>query len=1121
MGIRHVLGKALAFQATTRPSLTPIQPLDLTLLDAHLGNITIWQQAIDEIHSRGMYVVMDNTMATMSDLIGFKDHLNETAPFSTGEYPVQYKSDQQYHDFVFSNDYNATCDYPRFWDETGVPLAAANTSELKGCYNSDFDQYGDVEAFGVHPDWTRQLSKFASVQDRVREWIPSVRQRLEVFSCLQITMFDIDGFRFDKAAQVTVDAQGEFSAAMRKCAAGVGKKNFFLSGEITSGNNFASIYLGRGKQSNQKFSDLSTALNATGSDDTAYIRDKGQNAIDAAAFHYSVFRFLTRFLGLSGANLESGYDLPTDWVDSVSQMVLTNDLVNPNTAEFDPRHMYGVTNQDNFRWPAISQGIERELLGFFMTTLFMPGIPLVYYGQEQGLYVLTSTADNYIFGRQPMSPAPSSMLHGCYGLGSTSFVGFPLDQALRGCEDEGVSRDHRDPSHPLRNILKAMYSMRDNYNTLSEGWLVQQLSNQTHYQTLNGSTTPTEFGIWSVARALYPGVQNRYAKDPVWLVYHNQDSSTKYSFDCSKNETGFFAPFDADSTVKNLFYPYDELDLESSPQSFGFDGSSKPTGCVSDITLEPFEYRAYVPKSKWKEAPPMITKFTPGHDVSINSADAKGSIEISLSFSQEMDCDDVTKSISFSSIVEGGADSIDFDTSTVNCTVLTADEKPPYIGAIGSKWRWTGTLDSVADGVHSITITNASTKAGTSTGSTDRFLIRVGALDNPITYPMTANYSSSLLTQSGSDLFVNHQAAGASSWRYSTNWGSSWSPWATYTGGKQKISKLPWSGTSLQSWSGEHVAVQYWSSALGSSSIVQQGDASPNTSVSPRSDSSASKARRFPHIFVEGDFNQFGYDSGLKNKMSLNDDGVWEMHFMDEWPSNVQLNVWGINPDGKPDASYVLGDVDNDHVADRLAPNAVSPNYFNASSPPPGSALSYKLKFNDANLSFQFIPQGNWWLQILLFILLATIPVITGLAVVWIFMGSFYRVRINKVGFKRRSRLHNRLSALSYENLRHKSHESMEMTMTPPGGPAVVAKRRTVLIATMEYNIDDWDIKIKIGGLGVMAQLMGKALEHQDLIWVVPCVGGIEYPVDQKAPTMYPIIMVSYCCPSLSVLFGF
>lgn len=59
----------------------------------------------------------------------------------------------------------------------------------------------------------------------------------------------------------------------------------------------------------------------------------------------------------------------------------------------------------------------------------------------------------------------------------------------------------------------------------------------------------------------------------------------------------------------------------------------------------------------------------------------------------------------------------------------------------------------------------------------------------------------------------------------------------------------------------------------------------------------------------------------------------------------------------------------------------------------------------------------------------------------------------------------------------------------------------------MEYDIEDWEIKIKIGGLGVMAQLMGKNLGHQDLIWVVPCVGGVDYPQDETAPAMTVTIM--------------
>ena len=39
------------------------------------------------------------------------------------------------------------------------------------------------------------------------------------------------------------------------------------------------------------------------------------------------------------------------------------------------------------------------------------------------------------------------------------------------------------------------------------------------------------------------------------------------------------------------------------------------------------------------------------------------------------------------------------------------------------------------------------------------------------------------------------------------------------------------------------------------------------------------------------------------------------------------------------------------------------------------------------------------------------------------------------------------------------------------------------------------------------AQLMGKALGFQDLIWVVPCIGGIVYPRAESAESMYITIL--------------
>ena len=46
-------------------------PLDFTVLDPHWGTLSDWQNVIDEIHSRGMYIMSDFTVGTMADMIGF------------------------------------------------------------------------------------------------------------------------------------------------------------------------------------------------------------------------------------------------------------------------------------------------------------------------------------------------------------------------------------------------------------------------------------------------------------------------------------------------------------------------------------------------------------------------------------------------------------------------------------------------------------------------------------------------------------------------------------------------------------------------------------------------------------------------------------------------------------------------------------------------------------------------------------------------------------------------------------------------------------------------------------------------------------------------------------------
>ncbi|OGM41244.1 hypothetical protein ABOM_010113 [Aspergillus bombycis] len=1081
--------------------------LDTTLLDQHYGTIQTWRDAITEIHKRDMYVLFDNTIATMGDLIGFEGYLNTTTPFSVKEHKALWKSERQYVDFRYDNEYNNTCEYPRFWNETGYPVDKDVTDELVGCYNSDFDQYGDREAFGVYPDWERQLAKFASVQDRLREWHPSVKERLIRHSCMIIKALDIDGFRYDKATQATVDALGDMSHAYRECARSVGKDNFFLPGEITGGNNFGSIYLGRGRQPDQYPDSSLASMNMTNTSDHQYfLRDNGLQALDSAAFHYSVYRTLTRFLGMDG-NLAAGYDTPLDWTDSWNIMVLSNDMINANTGKFDPRHMYGTTNQDVFRWPAIELGVERQLLGHFITTLHLPGIPILLWGEEQAFYILDSTADNYIYGRQAMSPSTAWKAHGCYSLGSSQYYNWPISAGREGCHDEAVAYDHRDPSHPLHNTIKHMFQMRQDFPVLNDGYSVVKLSKQTHEIQYPGSNgTATEVGVWSVLRDVVSNIQDLGGNnEPVWLVYQNDNKTVEYNFDCGSNDSALVSPFTTGTTVVNLFYPHDEHKLKDGPKSLHLNGTNATNGCLDSLKMKPFEFRAYVPKASFVKPRPMITQFEPGHDVpqisKVGPNDSED-IDVSIYFSTKMDCDEVTKSISFESSTEAGK-TPSISNSSVSCKDAKGDD-PKWTGQIPNAWVWTAKLTGVYNGIHRLTVKNATSSDGhSSTQATDHFLIRVGQRDNPLVFT-SANYSTSLLNQyDNGTLYIQHRAAGANKYRYSTNFGSSFSDWKDYHGGNNTIEELPWSGTDKQKWQGKHVRVEYWNKLTGSSDYAQEGD------------SGYDRPRRFPHLFFNGPFNQYGYDAGLDNVVRQDSDGLWKFRFMAEFPAQGQFNVWGMNPDGQPDQSYVFGDIDDDGVLDRMPPSSLSSTVVNITDIPPSPYLAWNLGVDDGTLRVHLLPTGSRTIQMAVYFLLWFVPLITAIACVYAFVKSFYQVKFNQVGvsekksilplaFRRKPNPDG--SGGSINPFMRLANKSGFLQSTPAFG-TVASRRRTTLIATMEYDIEDWAIKIKIGGLGVMAQLMGKHLGQQDLIWVVPCVGGVDYPVDQPAEPMFVTVL--------------
>lgn len=966
-----------------------------------------------------------------------------------------------------------------------------------------------MKGVGEVPVWETQFAKFAGVQDRLRSWRSDVLDKIMHFSCMQIAMLDIDGFRMDKAAQTPIDVHAKFSDYQRTCARRFGKENFLIVGEIVSKIPYASLLVGRGKQPDQAFDNMTQAVGSPSMrNQSHYLRPFGSVALDGDAFHYPFYGAMTRFLGLDGPIGLEGVDFVRLWHD----LLLHEDMGNANTGEFDPRHLWGLTNQDVFRWPGLANGTQRHLLGLFIANLMMPGAPFQLWGEEQEWYVLENHASDYVFGQMPMASQRAWQLHGCYKLGEEVYVDMPFEKALYGCEDDSVSLDHRDPSHFMRNIIKRHYELRDQYAVLNDGAYLETLFSQTEDVYLPGSMgMPSPTGIWSIYRGRFPQIQDFSEAGPlgnqgVWIIYYNGNKTKDYTFDCQSASGALIAPFPAGTIVKNLFFPYEEYTLQGSTVRLGIENSTQSNGCLDRMEMLPWSYKLLVPKDKFAAPRPTITRVVPGHDMRLVSQVPDGepqTLAIEVHFSSEMSCDSVVRSFSINSTTANGQVAR-LNTSSVLCSLVNPNREQEYVGRVATMWVMKGELENLYNGIHVYTINNASTEStDLYTQAVDHFMFRIGQPNNPMIFPGTANYSSSLLhlDEEAGTLTVTHRATGADKWQYSLNWGITWSDWQKYVPHNATITRQPWSGSKEQGWKGEHVMIRYWSEMAGSSDHVQHGDVGYG------------KPRRWPHMHVTGPWNSYGFDAGLPDEMHNIGTGQWHLDLMIEYPSEVVLSTWGINPDGQPDKSKIYGDVNHDNVLDWIPPISLGKNVINITEP----GMPYvgvRLIANDGNLRYWFQPVGSAWRQLIIFVLLAIVPLGTGPTVIWLFRKSFYDVKLNQHGIAEKSRsLTGNFPIPSAVTLRKAannksspcgSNPALETTTPPQEGfsPLEEKRARTVLLATMEYEIEDWNLKVKIGGLGVMASLMAKNLKHQNLIWVVPCVGDIDYPTDD---TVEPI----------------
>jgi alpha-1,3-glucan synthase len=326
--------------------------------------------------------------------------------------------------------------------------------------------------------------------------------------------------------------------------------------------------------------------------------------------------------------------------------------------------------------------------------------------------------------------------HACYSLGSEQYFNMPLERGLLGCHDDWNALDHFDPTTDTRRMFAQFFHLRTVYASLQDGFNLVQRGNWTYFIERPGSNnTATEMGLWSVSRSAIPDVQilNGSVTDQVWLLYSNENSTKTYQYDC-KGDLWISSPYQSDTQVQNLFAPYETYTLQASLSSFYNNGTAPYFGCLPNVTMNGFGFKALVPVAQWTPPLPTITKFNPGHDhrILVNSTDANATIvDITLEFNVQMDCNSVTNSLTFnmSSSGHGGTPTA----NNVQCGAVQNADPSRISGGATSVWSWSATLINFPDGVLTLTLNNPSAQTGNmSTGVS--FLHHVLEKSVPLTF---------------------------------------------------------------------------------------------------------------------------------------------------------------------------------------------------------------------------------------------------------------------------------------------------------------------------------------------------------------------------------------------------
>jgi glycosidase len=326
--------------------------IDFTLIDQRFGTLEELRTLVKEAHRRGIYVLIDVIVNHLSYYYAFKGYENVFAPFKLhkGEYEkIKRFPDRQYDDFTFDNTWDPDGTHCSVFDSQGN----LHESTGRGTFTkSDFYHNGNLDDFN-HPFSNAFGSIYGKYND-LRLCAPHVAKKVIAMTKSLIASTDIDGIRLDTPMQVPNSFIKEWSSEIKSYAKTLGKKDFFIMGETFALRPQVSPMIRRGKDQNRKF--ISETLGLDG------------------GINYPLY--IEHIIPMFWGNFDKVFDI--DKFREIEKE--TYDLFDPVTkserylmANFSESH-------DQRRLSSIDPNIG--LLSYVYIS-FLPGIPIIYQGQEQ------------------------------------------------------------------------------------------------------------------------------------------------------------------------------------------------------------------------------------------------------------------------------------------------------------------------------------------------------------------------------------------------------------------------------------------------------------------------------------------------------------------------------------------------------------------------------------------------------------------------------------------------------------------------------------------------------------------------------------------------------------------